>query len=122
MLPPNPSELLGSKRMGDALKELSTYFDYIVVDLPPVNIVSDALAISKYITGMIVVIRQEYTEKKELATCFRQLRLSNVNVLGCVMNETRSDKAYYSKYKYKRNYRYYKNYSTYESTESTPKK
>ena len=88
-----------------------------MVDLPPVNIVSDALAISKYITGMIVVIRQEYTEKKELATCFRQLRLSNVNVLGCVMNETRSDKTYYSKYKYKRNYRYYKNYSTYESTE-----
>ena len=113
MLPPNPSELLGSKRMGDALAALSQHFDYIIVDLPPVNIVSDALAISKYITGMIVVIREEYTEKKELATCFRQLRLSNVNVLGCVMNETQSDKKYYSKYKYKRNYRYYKNYSHY---------
>ena len=113
MLPPNPSELLGSKRMGDALATLSQYFDYIIVDLPPVNIVSDALAISKYITGMIVVIREEYTEKKELAACFRQLRLSNVNVLGCVMNETQSDKKYYSKYKYKRNYRYYKNYGHY---------
>ena len=51
-LPPNPSELLGSKRMEAALKGLSAHFDYIIVDLPPVNIVSDALAISKYITGM----------------------------------------------------------------------
>ena len=109
-LPPNPSELLGSKRMGSALASLAERFDYIIVDLPPVNIVSDALAISKYITGMIVVIRENYTEKKELATCFRQLRLSNVNVLGCVMNETHSDAKYYSRYKYKRNYRYYKHY------------
>lgn len=118
MLPPNPSELLGSKRMGDALNMLSDYFDYIIIDLPPVNIVSDALAVSKYITGMIVVIREEYTEKRELAACFRQLRLSNVNVLGCVMNETRSDKKYYSKYKYKRNYRYYKHYGHYGDYES----
>lgn len=108
MLPPNPSELLGSKRMADALKELSAHFDYIILDLPPVNLVSDALAVSKYITGMIVVIRQGYAEKKELANCFRQLRMSNVNVLGCVMNETTSERGYYSKYKYKRYYRYYK--------------
>ena len=114
MLPPNPSELLGSKRMGAALRDLSALFDYIILDLPPVNLVSDALAISKYITGMVVVIRQEYTEKKELANCFRQLRLSNVNILGCVMNETTSDSGYYSKYKYKRYYRYYKD-SSYES-------
>lgn len=114
-LPPNPSELLGSKRMEAALKWLSERFDYIVVDLPPVNIVSDALAISKYITGMIVVIREEYTEKKELETCFRQLRLSNVNVLGCVMNETNSGKGYYSKYRYKRYSKYYKTYGNYDS-------
>ncbi|MBQ8029484.1 MAG: CpsD/CapB family tyrosine-protein kinase [Clostridia bacterium] len=115
-LPPNPSELLGSKRMETTLKELSAHFDYIVVDLPPVNIVSDALAISKYIDGMIVVIREEYTEKKELETCFRQLRLSNVNVLGCVMNETKSGKGYYSKYRYKRYYKYYKTYGNYDSS------
>lgn len=89
-LPPNPSELLGSKRMRTTLEELKEYFDYIVLDLPPVNLVSDALAISKYISGMIVVIREEYTEKRELESCMRQLKLSNVNVLGCVMNESSS--------------------------------
>lgn len=107
-LPPNPSELLSSKRMESLLAALSQKFDYIIVDLPPVNIVSDALAISKYITGMIVVIREDYTEKRELERCFRQLSLSNVNVLGCVMNEAKSGGGSYGKYrKYYRYYRYY---------------
>jgi len=115
VLPPNPSELLGSKRMEATLKELSAYYDYIVIDLPPINIVSDALAVSQYIDGMIVVIREDYTEKKELENCVRQLRLSNVKVLGCVMNETKEGKGYYSKYRYKRYYRYYKTYGNYDS-------
>jgi len=109
-LPPNPSELLGSRRMEALLEALSEQFDYIVVDLPPVNIVSDALAISKLITGMVVVIREDYTEKKELEHCFRQLKLSNVNVLGCVMNEAKNGKGSYGKYK--KYYKYYK-YSSY---------
>ncbi|MBR6559025.1 MAG: CpsD/CapB family tyrosine-protein kinase [Clostridia bacterium] len=110
-IPPNPSELLGSRRMAKVLNQLKEHFDYIVVDLPPVNLVSDAISISSLISGMIVVIREEYTEKKELERCFRQLKLSNVNVLGCVMNESRSGKGSYSKYKKYRyyKYRYYKN-------------
>ena len=94
--------------METVLTALSEKFDYIIVDLPPVNIVSDALAISKFITGMIVVIREDYTEKRELERCFRQLKLSNVNVLGCVMNEAKSGSSTYGKYrKYYRYYRYY---------------
>ena len=108
-LPPNPSELLGSARMKQILDILSEKFDYIVVDLPPVNIVSDALAISNYISGMVVVIRQDYTEKKSLETCFRQLKLSNVNVLGCVLNGSKTGKGTYGKYrKYYKYYKYYK--------------
>ena len=90
--------------MEELLISLKQKFDYIVVDLPPVNLVSDAVAISKFISGMIVVIREEYTEKKELTHCMRQLSLSNVNVLGCVMNETDSGRSYYGKYK---KYSYY---------------
>ena len=107
-IPPNPSELLGSKRMENTLTSLREFFDYIIVDLPPVNIVSDALSIAKFVTGMIVVIREEYTEKKELEHCFRQLKLSNVNILGCVMNETTSGGGSYGKYKKYKYYRYYK--------------
>ena len=99
VLPPNPSELLGSRRMASTLKVLAEKFDYIIIDLPPVNLVSDALAISPFLTGMLVVIREDYTEKKELESGFRQLRLSNVNILGCVMNESRGEKKYYGKYR-----------------------
>ena len=109
-LPPNPSELLGSQRMKNVLKTLSENFDCIILDLPPVNLVSDALAVSKFISGMIVVVREDYTEKKELESCFRQLKLSDVNVLGCVINEDKAGKSSYSKYKYKRYYKYYKTY------------
>ena len=110
-LPPNPSELLSSRRMENILKDLSGKFDYIIIDLPPVNIVSDALAIANFVAGMIVVIREDYTEKKELETCFRQLGLSNVNVLGCVFNEAKTAKAAYGKYK-----KYYRRDYTYESS------
>ena len=104
-LPPNPSELLGSRRMEKVLKTLSANFDYIVLDLPPVNIVSDALTVSKYIDGMIVVVREDYTEKKEIDLCFRQLELSEVKVLGCVINESKNSKGSYKKYKYKKYYK-----------------
>lgn len=116
-IPPNPSELLGSKRMESVLETLREEFDYIIIDLPPVNIVSDALSIANLITGMIIVIREEYTEKKELEHCFRQLKLSNVNVLGCVMNEAKSGGGAYGKYRKYRYYKYYRYYRYYYKNE-----
>ena len=117
-IPPNPSELLGSRRMGNLLASLKETFDYIVIDLPPVNIVSDALSVSQFISGMIVVVREEYTEKKELTHCMRQLSLSNVNVLGCVMNEARANGSSYGKYK---KYKYYKYYYKSKDEDGDPK-
>ena len=109
-IPPNPSELLGSSKMEKLLKALSDEFDYIIIDLPPVNIVSDALAVSHYVTGLILVVREDYTERKEFEACSRQLELSNIKVLGCVINGAQSGTGYYSRYRksYKK-YKYYKN-------------
>ncbi len=98
-IPPNPSELLGSKRMENVLNVLKEHFDYIIIDLPPVNVVSDAMAISSWVTGMIIVIREGYTSKKDLDRCMRQIKLSNVNILGCVMNESEEGSATRGKYK-----------------------
>jgi capsular exopolysaccharide synthesis family protein len=126
-IPPNPSELLGSNRMQKLIEALKEQFDYIVIDLPPVNIVSDALSISPFISGMIVVVREEYTEKKELTRCMRQLSLSNVKVLGCVLNEASSGNGSYGKYKYKKykhgygygyGYGYYKSHKDNDETDS----
>ncbi len=122
-IPPNPSELLGSQQMEAVLNTLKAHFDYIIIDLPPVNIVSDAMSIASLITGLVVVIREEYTSKKDLEQCFRQVRLSDVKVLGCVMNASDSGRGSYGKYgrygkyrkdKYYKYYKYYK-YEAYES-------
>ena len=59
-LPPNPSELLASKQMQVVLRVLSTKFDFIIVDLPPVNIVSDALVLSPVLDGIIVIVKTAY--------------------------------------------------------------
>ena len=117
-IPPNPSELLGSRRMEYILNSLRESFDYIIIDLPPVNIVSDALSIASLITGMVVVVREDYTEKKELERCFRQLQLSNVNVLGCILNESKNDGGSYKKY---RKHKYYKYYKYYQSSAKSDK-
>lgn len=104
-IPPNPSELLGSQRMQTILNDLKESFDYIIIDLPPVNVVSDALSVTEFITGVVLVVRESYTEKKELERCCRQLEISNVKVLGMVLNEAKNDGSAFGKYK---KYRYYK--------------
>ncbi len=116
-IPPNPSELLGSQRMENLLNSLKDSFDFIIIDLPPVNSVSDAMSVANLITGIILVVREDYTSKREIDQCFRQIQLSNVNVLGCVMNESGNGLGAYGKYKKNRYYKYYyRYYQTYEAS------
>jgi len=117
-IPPNPSELIGSSRMKKVLDFLSQGFDFIIIDLPPVNIVSDPLEVSKFLSGLIVVIRENHTDKREILNCVRLLNLSNANILGYVYNSTTNDDIAYSK-KYR--YRKYKKYYKYDYTQSEPK-
>lgn len=99
-IPPNPSELLSSKRMVEVLSELSESFDYIIVDLPPITAVSDGLAISKLLSGMVVVVRQNYCDQHALSETMRQMEFLKVKVLGFVMNYAESQKKHYKKYGY----------------------
>ncbi len=79
---PNPSELLGSNVLREVMNELIKYYEYIVIDLPPVTAVSDALVISKLLDGVIMVVRNNYVARKELAEAMRQLKLVGVRILG----------------------------------------
>lgn len=83
-IPPNPSELLGSNRMARLIEELSMSYDYIIVDLPPVTLVSDAIAMSKFLHGVVVVVRGNVSERRALADALRQLELVNVRIIGFV--------------------------------------
>ena len=84
-IPPNPSELLTSDRMGVILDEFSKYYDYIVLDLPPVNIVSDALAVSRLTDGIVLVVRENYSDKRSIRDAVAKFRFSNANILGFVL-------------------------------------
>ncbi len=81
-IPPNPSELLGSRRMASVLEELAQHYEYIVLDLPPVTAVSDAVAISKLLDGVVIVVREGVTQRKGLGETMRQLKLAGVRILG----------------------------------------
>ena len=108
-VPPNPSELLGSSRMEQLVQELAKEYDYVIVDLPPVNVVSDAIAVSRYLDGVIMVVRNGVSEQRMLAEAMRQLNLVNVRVLGFVFREsTVGGSKYRKKYNYKYRYKYKK--------------
>lgn len=109
-IPPNPSELLGSPRMKKLIDRLSEFYDYILVDAPPVGIVTDACVVAKSLDGMLFLVRQNKTEKETLARCLRQIKNADVRLMGFVLNGTQGEGG--SQYKY--NYRSKNKYS-YES-------
>lgn len=97
--PPNPTELLSSRRMSALIKMLSEKFEYIIIDLPPVDAVADALIVSKLVDGMVVVVRENYVDKRALDNTIRQLQYNDANILGFVANGSSVEGKYYkSKY------------------------
>lgn len=103
--PPNPSELLGSERMKTMVKGIAPGFDFIVLDLPPVNEVSDALVASRLTHGIIMVVRQGYATRSSVAEAMRQLGYVDAKVLGFVMTHAEGQggkykSAYQGKYGY----------------------
>lgn len=110
-IPPNPSELMQSDRMKQLISALKEFYDVIILDLPPVTVVTDALIASNYISGMMVVVRNEVASKRGLAETMRQFRQANSKIIGFVFTNADMSKKSYGKY-YKKGYYkgYYKDY------------
>lgn len=104
-IPPNPSELLGSNRMAQLIDQLRNEYDYIIVDMPPVTAVSDAIVASKLLDGIAVVVRAGVANQQMLAEALRQLRMVDVRILGFVYRDTDTGGRQYSK-GYRKNYKY----------------
>lgn len=85
-IPPNPSELIGSQKMKNLLDGFRAEYDYIVVDLPPVLAVSDPVAVSKCLDGIILVVRHAKTRRRDIVESIRQLEYAGVKILGFVYN------------------------------------
>ena len=112
-IPPNPSELLGSGRFKRFLSQIADLYDYCIVDLPPVNIVADALVVSSVLDGMIVVVREDYTERSDLNECMRKLNTVHAKVIGMVVNYSGTEDTKYKYYKNRHGYYKKKNSKRY---------
>jgi len=86
-VPPNPAELLQSARYRDVIRDLSERFDRIIIDSPPVGVVTDALVMSAQADGVVVVLRAGVTPKKAAARGRRTLLDVKAHVYGAVLND-----------------------------------
>ncbi len=100
-IPPNPSELLSSQKNKQLLEALTKRFNYVIIDCPPLLVVTDAMVLGNQVDGVIVVIDADNTPKNQLKQCVDGLREANANLLGVVVNRlsTKMD-GYYNYYSY----------------------
>jgi len=106
-LPPNPSELVGSRRMRDHLAAAAETYDLVICDSPPIIAVSDGLALAAQCDGVILTIRVGGVSQQVLRRAVAQIEGVKGKILGVVLNgvDTRRDGYYY------RYYRYYQAYA-----------
>lgn len=91
VIPPNPSELLGSEQMKNVLQRAKERYDYVLIDTPPVMPVTDALIVSRFVDGMILVIASAEVKVEMARDVKNQLVNAGANILGVVLNKVRSE-------------------------------
>jgi capsular exopolysaccharide synthesis family protein len=108
-IPPNPAELLGSKKYDELLAELKRRFDTVVIDAPPVMPVTDAALLAHTAGGVLFVIGAEMTPRQSAAAAIEQLSNANAKFLGAVLNRVHIERHayYYSAYYHKAYGKYY---------------
>lgn len=89
--PPNPSEMLASKRMEELTEQLKEVYDLIIFDMPPVATVTDAQILAAKTDGTLLVIRERKTKKQELMKAKELLNIAKANILGVVYNGAQSN-------------------------------
>lgn len=97
-IPPNPSEMLGSKAMKCLVEQLKEDFDYIILDAPPVLAVSDAQILVNMADGVLVAIRAGSTKKENVNSALSSLKSVNANIIGTVLNMADTSKDDYHYY------------------------
>ena len=111
-MPTNPCELLESPTMTNLIQELEERYDLILMDVPPINIVSDPLALSSQCAGSMFVVRQDFSDHREIRRALVSCEMTGMEVLGFVFyGEKLHQGKYYSK-RSQRGYEYYNKYDT----------
>lgn len=104
-VPPNPSELLGSRRFRDVVDSFQDRFDWIIIDSPPVMAVTDACLLAHSATGVLFVVGSEMTNRNVATVALDQLEASHAKFVGAVLNrvDLKRNSHYYSAY-YRKDY------------------
>ena len=117
-IPPNPAELLHTRRFQEIVAELGDKFDRVLFDSPPAGVVADALILSNELDGTIFVVKAFKTERPAVARALHDLREAGAKVLGAILNNLSSEKrlGYYGVY-YAGNYGSYYKYGNYAASD-----
>lgn len=110
-IPPNPSEMLGSKEMEEFLKSVEEEYDYIILDTPPSLFISDAAVLSKHADGVVIVACQGNTTFDMIKKVRDNLEKTGANILGCILNDVALQRD--GMYRYRTKYGYYTAYYDY---------
>ncbi|MDZ7761853.1 MAG: polysaccharide biosynthesis tyrosine autokinase [Desulfovermiculus sp.] len=111
-IPPNPTELLSSKRMRSFVAKLEEKFDRVILDAPPFTGFADALVLSNQVGGVVLVATLGETEREALRIFTRSMHNVQAQILGCIVNKMNTGYRYGGYY-----YRYYKyNYEKYNAS------
>ena len=114
--PPNPTELLGSYTMRELISQFEQAYDMVILDVPPINIVADTLALSSQVAGGLFVVRQGFSDHREISKALNQSEMAGLDLLGFVFYGERPEQGgYYGYYKYKYYSKYYHTYDTRKS-------
>jgi len=100
-IPLNPTELLGSRRFSELPASLREEFDYVLIDAPPVGLVSDPAILATQGDGVLLVSDAQTTRKGSVRQAVRSLEAARTNIVGAVMNNVETSKgSYYYSYTY----------------------
>ncbi len=94
-IPPTPAELLGSARFAELLKQLRGEFDYVLMDVTPIRVVSDPAILAPMADGVLLVVDSQNTRKASVRRSIRSLETAGANVLGTVMTKVKVPKGGY---------------------------
>ena len=98
-IPPNPAELLGSESMEKLLDKLKLQYDYILIDTPPVTVVTDAVALSGYVSGIMLIVREGFTNYESIDQALSLLNIAKAKLIGFFINDIDAMSMNYGSYR-----------------------
>jgi len=105
-IPPNPAELIMSDGMGELIQELKKKYDYIILDTPPVGLVSDALELAQYCDVTLYIVRQNFTKKDMITLLNNRVKRGELNNTSIILNGFQNKAKYGTGYGYGYGYGY----------------